>query len=219
MKTVQTSLAYQVAAFDERKPGIHPALFLLHGRGANEEDLLGLVPFLDTRLLCIAPRAPFDFSFGGFTWYDIRGVGTPEPDQFAESYDRLCTFLDDMQMNYPIDPARTFLLGFSMGTVMSYSMSLTKPDRIKGVAAHSGYIPENTALQFRWNTLAGTSFFVAHGVDDPVIPVTFGRRAKELLSKTNAPLTYREYPIQHQISDKSLADLSSWLTGLLNSNT
>jgi phospholipase/carboxylesterase len=212
MQLIDTTLTFQIAPFDESKKGPHPLLILLHGRGANEEDLLGLVPYLDPRFLCLAARAPFYFAYGGYTWYDLQEVGTPNSEQFSESYSRLAQFLEDIEKNYPVDPHRIFLLGFSMGTVMSYSLALTKPKHIKGIVAHSGYIPENTSLQYQWNDLATTSFFIAHGTNDPVIPIQFGRRAKELLSKTSAPLVYREYPIQHQISEKSLTDLSTWLT-------
>ena len=217
MRLIQTSLVHQIAPFDESRLGPHPTLILLHGRGASEDDLLGLVPYLDPRFLCVAARAPFRFGNGGYTWYDLREVGTPESEQFGESYNKLSQFLDDVQSNYPIDPERTFLLGFSMGTVMSYALALTRPDRIRGVVAHSGYVPENSTLQFKWTMLSGTEFFIAHGIHDPVIPVAFGRRANKLLSTTSARVDYREYPIQHQISDESLRDLAEWLASRIDS--
>lgn len=212
MRPIETSLYHQISPIDGSTKDLRPALILLHGRGSNEEDLFGLVPDLDPRFLFVAARAPFYFPYGGFTWYDLQEIGIPDATQFGESYERLTQFLDDIQQHYPIDPRQTFLLGFSMGTVMSYSLALTKPERIKGVIAHSGYVPENTSLQFQWEELRNTSFFVAHGTNDPVIPIQFGRRAKELLSRTEAPLDYREYPIQHQISEASLHDLTSWLS-------
>ena len=215
MRLIKTSLIHQIAPFDEREAGLHPTLILLHGRGANEDDLLGLVPYLNPELLCIAPRAPLDFTNGGYTWYDLREVGSPNLDQFNRSYDLLGQFLEDVQKHYPVDPRRIFLLGFSMGTVMAYSIALTKPEKIRGIVAHSGYVPEDTSLQLQWNNLSNTSFFVAHGIYDPVIPIQFGRKANELLTKSNAELVYREYPIQHQISDESLRDLSNWLNGRL----
>ncbi len=217
VKHFETSLEYQVAPFDERQEGLRPALVLLHGRGADEEDLLGLAPYLDPRFICIAARAPLSYAYGGYTWYDLREVGIPESDQFVDSYNRLTTFLDDIQKHAPVDPKRTFLLGFSMGSVMSYALALTKPEKIKGIVAHSGYVPERSPLQLHWDRLSGTSFFVAHGIHDPIIPVQFGRRAKELLSKSTAPFEYHEYPIQHQISEESLSNLTAWLTKQLDS--
>ena len=191
----------------------HPALILLHGRGTNEDDLLGLADSLDPRFFIISVRAPFKFdqTFGGYTWYDMHDIGTPYPQQFEESYNRVLQFVLDVKRQYPVDVTRVFLLGFSMGSIMSFALSLTKPELVRGIVAHSGYIHENTSLKFAWDRLQHVSFFVAHGVDDSVIPVHFARRAHELLSKTQADVTYTEYPIPHSISEQSLGDLSVWL--------
>ncbi len=214
---ITSSLQHKVVPPRQESPGPHPTLFLLHGRGTNEDDLLGLVPHLDPRLLIVSVRAPFGFPLGGYTWYEILQAGSPEPNQFAESYDRLVNFLGDAKRAFRIDPNRLFLMGFSMGTVMALALALTKPHEITGIVAHSGYTPEGTNLKFQWDDLQRTAFFVAHGRFDPVISVKLGRRTRELLSKTSAPLTYKEYPIAHQISEESLTDLRTWLTGQLDS--
>jgi phospholipase/carboxylesterase len=211
VEQAKTTLVNKVILPDSNSPGPHPTLILLHGRGADENDLLGLAQYLDARLLIIAVRAPFDFEYGGYTWYDLLEVNKPEPSQFKRSYDLLVNFLSEIKEQLPVDHRNLFLLGFSMGSMMSYSLALTRPHEIKGVIAHSGYIPEDIDLPFMWNALNGTSFFIAHGTLDPVIPIQFGRRAKELLSKSGADVTYREYPIGHQISDESLQDFSVWL--------
>ena len=191
----------------------HPALILLHGRGTNEDDLLGIVDYLDPRLFIVSVRAPFKFDsgFGGYTWYDVKDIGTPHLQQFDESYNRLVRFVDDVKRGYAVDPRQVFLLGFSMGSIMSLALSLTHPEMVRGVIAHSGYIPENTNLRFEWDRLQQLSLFVAHGIDDPVIPISFARRTRDLLLKTAADVTYKEYPIPHSISEESLADLSLWL--------
>ncbi len=217
MKPIQTSLIHTVVPPRRQKEGKHPALILLHGRGTDENDLLGLAPYLDERLLIISARAPHRFQYGGYAWYDALEIGSPDPRMFAESYEKLTQFLRDVQSGYPIDPSRIFLLGFSMGTVMSYALALTHPEAIAGVVAHSGYIPEKTNLKFHWNNLSGHSFFIAHGVYDSVIPIHWGERANELLSKTQAGVAYHKYPIAHQVSEESLNDLSSWLTNHLDS--
>jgi phospholipase/carboxylesterase len=209
--SITTSLHHVLIPPRSGGSGPHPTLLMLHGRGADENDLLGLADSLDPRLLIISAQAPFRFPYGGHTWYDILEVGTPEPRQFTESYNRLTQFLSDIKRSYPIDEKRLFLLGFSMGTVMSYALALTKPDDIAGVVAHSGYIPEGTHLTFAWDKIGNTGFFVAHGTMDPVIPVAFARRAREVLTEAKAELTYREYPIAHHVSERSLADLAAWL--------
>jgi phospholipase/carboxylesterase len=217
MKPIETSLVHRVLLPEQRDTPRHPALILLHGRGADEEDLLGLAEVLDDRFLLLSPRAPYPFGYGGgFTWYDVGEVGTPEPEMFRDSYDRLSTFVADALAHYPIDPARVFLFGFSMGTVMSFALSLTQPSLFRGVVANSGYIPERTHLQLRWKDLERTEFLIIHGTLDPVIPVAMGRRSDELFRASNAPYRYREYPMAHQISDESLKEITTWLSQRLD---
>jgi phospholipase/carboxylesterase len=211
MTLISSTLVHNVIL--PRKPAgeKYPAVLFLHGRGANEDDLLEISEYLDERLMCISARAPYPFPYGGgFTWYDLLEVGKPDLDMFNESYNALRAFIEDILKGYPIDPKKLFLFGFSMGTMMSYSIALTRPELICGVAANSGYIPEDTSLQFGWNKLKGKSFFVAHGTNDPVIPVTFARRSRELLSNTDAELEYHEYPMGHEIGGQSVVDLQAW---------
>ncbi|HCA78578.1 MAG TPA: carboxylesterase [Bacteroidetes bacterium] len=213
MNLISTTLIHKIrppSTTGSEKP---PVLVLLHGRGTNEDDLLGLVEYLDPRFFVISARAPFRFQdeSGGYTWYDLREVGSPVLQQFDASYRKLIQFLADMKAGYPVDGERMFLLGFSMGSVMSFAAALTAPGLVRGIVAHSGYVPENTNLSFAWNRLHGLSVFVAHGIHDPVIPIEHGRRAAELLKQTSADVTYKEYPIPHTISEQSLSDLSGWL--------
>jgi len=212
MKTIASSLTHRVIVPDTSATNSHPTLILLHGRGADEEDLLGLSSYLDDRLLILSVRAPFPFTYGGgYTWYEFDAVGTPEPNMFTESYEKLVLFLDDALEAYPVDRTKVFLLGFSMGAMMSYALSLTRPDVFRGVMANSGYIPEGTHLAYRWKDITHLEFFIAHGSLDPVVPAALGRRAKELLAAEGARLTYKEYAMGHQISEESLADLAAWL--------
>ena len=211
METIASSLLHKIVYPGIANTGPHPAVILLHGRGTDENDLLGLASYLDPRLFIASVRAPFAFPFGGHTWYEIIEVGTPEQSQFEESYQRLLQFIGDLKQGYPVDPQRVFLLGFSMGSVMSFALSLSHPELLRGVIAHSGYIPEHMTNRFRLEAVNTLSLFVGHGTQDPVIPVSYGRRAKEFLSATKADLTYKEYPIPHTMSEESLTDLSFWL--------
>ncbi len=218
MTTIDSTLIHHVVPPASPSSGPHPALLLLHGRGADEEDLLGLAEFLDDRLFLMSVRAPFPFGMGGgYTWYDAGTLGEPDPAMFRTSYDALSTFVDDALKGYPIDSRRFFLLGFSMGTVMSYALALTRPSLVRGVVANSGYLPEGTHLSFQWTDLANTDFFIAHGTEDTVIPVALARRARLLFDQAGARYTYREYPMAHQISEESLADSVAWLAERLNS--
>lgn len=218
MKPVETSLIHRLLVPESVRLDSYPALVLLHGRGADEEDLAGLAEHLDERLLILSARAPFPFLYGGgYTWYEAGEGGVPEPMMFRTSYDRLSLFLHDVIAKYPVDASRLFVLGFSMGAVMSYALALTRPETFRGVIPHSGYIPEGTHLAYRWSDIPSTEFFIAHGTLDPVIPVDASRRARQLLERAGARLVYREYAIGHQICEESLAEISAWLRERLGS--
>ncbi len=199
----------------------HPALLLLHGRGANERDLLPLVDDLDPRLLIISPRAPFSFPGGGYFWYDLdpQGVGYPEAKTFARSLDALESLIAEVTTTYPIDPARVYIGGFSMGAAMSATLALTLPDRIAGAVVLSGYLPLYAGLEFRTDDVAGHPIFQAHGTFDPVIPVIGGQMTRDYLATTPVDLTYREYQMGHEVGYQELLDLATWLTAVLDAGS
>lgn len=220
VRAIESTLFHIVEAPRTSTASLHPTLILLHGRGADEEDLFGLSSYLDKRFLILSVRAPYPFEHsGGFTWYDIDEVGTPEPVMFKSSYDKLSAFVSDALAHYPIDKKQVYLLGFSMGTVMSYALALTHPELFRGVVANSGYVAEGTHLAYQWSQLSATEFFVTHGTQDPVIPVQVARKAKGLLDAAHARFDYKEYPMGHQISEESLQDLSLWLTQHLDATS
>lgn len=201
---------------NERKS---PCLIMLHGRGADENDLLGLSQYLDKRLFIISVRAPYNWGFGfGYTWFEMDGELRPELTTLKESHNILSNFIEQAVKDYPIDESKLFLLGFSMGTVMGFLQLLSNPDKITGLVANSGFaIPENwldsqkAGIKYSLNKLNKNKIFMAHGEYDSVIPVDFSRQTKEFLSALNVDLTYKEYPMDHQICDESLEDIVSWL--------
>lgn len=188
-----------------------PGLLLLHGRGADEADLMGLESALDPRFTVVSVRAPHRLS-PGFAWYGIGSVGSPEDKTMRSSLAQLGDFIRDMVPAYNIDPSALYLMGFSQGAVMSAAIALTLPERVRGVVMHSGYVPVEAGLDFRLDAVAQKPFFVAHGLYDEVIPISYGRRTREYLTGIGVNLTYQEYPISHTISEESLDDFTEWLT-------
>ena len=216
MSELPTTLEHRVLIPEGARAAAYPAVIMLHGRGADEEDLIGLSKYYDPGLLVLSVRAPYPFAHGGgYTWYDVGAVGTPDPAMFRLSYDRLSQFVVDALHEYPVDRSRVYLLGFSMGTVMAFALSLTRPELFRGVIANSGYVPEGTHLSFRWRELGNVAYFIAHGREDPVIPIDFARRAKRLFGDSNAQVEYREYDMGHEIGEESLRDSAAFLEGSL----
>jgi phospholipase/carboxylesterase len=183
------------------------ALVLVHGRGASEYDLLGLLDELDPerRLHGYCPRGPLSLPPGGAHWYVVPRVGHPDPVSFAEGYAALTDFLDSL-------PHDTIALGgFSQGAVMSYAAGLGEHrPRPAALMAFSGFIPAVEG----WELDTESPFppiAVAHGTYDPVIPVDFAHRALERLRQAGAEVLYRESPIDHAIDPAFVAELVPWL--------
>jgi phospholipase/carboxylesterase len=206
-----SSLFYKVAPLNFNEVCPHPTLILLHGRGTDENDLLDLASSFDSRLLVVSIRAPFKFPYGGYTWFDLDEQSGVNADQLIEGCDALIKCLDDIQQKYLVDLSRIFLFGFSMGAMISLTVSLCNPKRFKGIVAHSGLLPQIDKLKYRWNDLNEISFFIAHGTYDPIVPVEMSRQTHQRLVDAKADVLYREYPIQHMICEESLIDAATWL--------
>ena len=218
VKTISTTLFHRILLPERPAAAPHPAIILLHGRGSDEEDLLGLAPELDERFLILSARAPVQFPYGGYTWFDMESDGSRDEKGFHSSLAALSRFVDDACAGYPIDASLLFLYGFSMGTIMSYALAGTRPGTFRGVVANSGFVPEDPSIPYRWGEAQRTEFFITHGTEDPVIPVVRARRARELLSGSGAKFIYREYPAPHSIDGAALRDAAAWLTGILNNS-
>ena len=174
---------------------------LLHGRGADENDLFPLLDLLDPerRLIGATPRGPLSLPPGGRHWYVLAGIPTPDPDTFRASYDALSAWLDGFLDEHALEHRRLVLGGFSQGAVMSYALSLgAGRSRPAAIAAFSGFLPQVPAFELHLSPpLPIVS--IGHGTHDPVIPVEFGRQAAGAFEEAGGDVVYQESPMQHQI--------------------
>ena len=200
--------------------GTPPLLLLLHGIGSNEHDLYGLAPFLDKRFLIISVRAPNKLGPGSYAWFEVDF--TPQgpvikPEQAESSHKTLIIFLKEAITAYGADPKQVYLMGFSQGAIMSASVALIQPELVAGAVLMSGRIPlEIRQLIASNEELSGFPFLVVHGTADMVLPITYGRDSRELLSSLPVDLTYHEYPMGHEVNQESLSDVTTWLTEQLD---
>jgi phospholipase/carboxylesterase len=195
-------------------------LVLHHGRGADENDLLPLADVLDPdrRLHVVTPRAPQPFpGTFGYRWYEPRRVGYPDPDTFHSSYRPLAEFHDELWERTGLTPEQTVLGGFSMGTGMSYALGLGgERPAPAGILALSGFIPSVDGWQPSLEDRQGTRVLIGHGRQDPVIPVTFGRAARELLEAGGLDVDYRESEAGHNIDPRDIPRIVNWLGQVLH---
>jgi phospholipase/carboxylesterase len=189
----------------------YPTILALHGRGSNEEDLIGLAPHLPQGLLWISPRAPLLLGPGSYEWYRVRVIGKPELEQVFSAIESIDHFMEESLVTYPIDPQKLFLLGFSQGSLLSMCYTLAHPVPIAGVIAQSGYVPNGVELKIDEAGIKGKPFLLTHGDQDTLIPVDWGRVCRDRLQELGADVEYHEFQMGHNVSMESLAVIYRWL--------
>ena len=197
--------------------GPFPTILTLHGRGANAFDLLGLAPYLcGGKFLLICPQAPLETPIGpdavGYAWYSLGMGGPPDTAGMLSSQKALQNFLDECLKQYPIDPKRLVVLGFSQGGVMAYSLALAHPERFAALAVLSSWLPAELVVQLNVShAVQLLPTLVQHGTQDPTIEVERARSTVEKLRQLKLPLTFKEYEMGHEIRPRGLHELSAWL--------
>lgn len=190
------------------------ALVLLHGRGADEHDLIPLLDALDPerRLVGVTPRGPLQLPPGGNHWYIVREIGYPDPATFLPTMAAAGAWLDGLADEIGVPLERTVLGGFSQGCVMSWALGLgagrTRPAGIIGL---SGFMPTVEGFELDLTGLEGYPVAIGHGSYDPVIGVEWGRRARDTMEAAGADVTWHESRMAHTIDPGVVAMLQAWV--------
>jgi len=198
-----------------------PALFLLHGIGSHEQDLFSLAPYIPPSFYVFSLRAPFPYTWGGFSWFDLTITPqrvSADPTMAAHSRQEIQTLRHDFLQRYPLDPQRCYLLGFSQGAILSLSLLFHHPESWGGIVAMSGAVmPELCPPPRDPQTLSSKPILLIHGQEDTVVPLSYGELSRDYLRNCvgDAQLTYRTYPMGHEISPASLQEvihtLNRWI--------
>ena len=209
------SLEYKI-----REPKIkldkNPLLLLLHGYGSNEEDLFSFATELPDEYYIVSARAPYNIQYGAYAWYAINFDADEnkfsDHEQAKISRDLIAQFIDELIQTYPIDPTYVTLVGFSQGSILSYAIALSHPDKVQRVVALSGYVSEPILEEnYLRNDLSKLKIFHSHGTVDQVIPVEWARKTKPFLEKLGINTTYKEYPVGHGVAPQNFYDFKNWL--------
>ncbi len=212
--TTMPALTYLV-----REPKIKiqnpPVLILLHGVGSNERDLFSFADVLPEKFLIISARGPYALGANRYAWYEVDfSTGKPvfNKDQEAKSRKTILTFIDQLKQLYNIDETQIYIGGFSQGAIMSYSVGLTHPEKVKGIIALSGRLLEEIKpIISKSEDLKQLEIFIAHGSQDRVLNVQYAHDAVGYLKNLGLATFFREYNEGHSISREELGDLVNWL--------
>ena len=184
-----------------------PLVVLLHGRGSNETEILGLAPHLPTGPEYAAVRAPIAEG-SGYAWFANRGIGRPLPDSLRSTMDWFRAWLDQ------VAPAGrpVLLVGFSGGAAFAGGLVLDEPSRYGGAAVLYGTLPFDAGLPTDPGQLANLPVFVTQGDGDHVIPRELLDRTWDyLLSESGAPTVAQRQPGGHQLTASTVHHLSEWI--------
>ena len=193
-----------------------PLLIMLHGYGSDENDLFSFASELPSALFIISVKAPYTMQPFGNAWYTINFEAEKgkwnDNVQAATSRDLISKFIDEICNSYPVDANNVTLLGFSQGTILSYAVALTYPEKVKNIIALSGYInkdilPENLHSK----DYSNLDFYCSHGSDDQVIPVDWARQTPAFLQALNIKHQYSEFPVGHGVAPQNFHELREWL--------
>jgi phospholipase/carboxylesterase len=212
----------------------------LHGIGADGYDLAPLTRHLRLGTDTSAPLEPNDSGpgdrcvrfvlphapkreitlHGGIparAWFDILDGGWPRKekqvdlDGIAASRAQVETLIQ-REVAAGVPAERIALLGFSQGGVIALDTALRRTEPLAAVLALSTYLPTLPELgEKSTGTGRGTPIFMAHGTEDPVVPIEAGRMARDGLTGLGCAVDWREYRMVHSICVDEIEDMRQWL--------
>jgi phospholipase/carboxylesterase len=185
-----------------------PLVVLLHGRGSNEQDIIGLADLLPAGPAYAAVRAPIGEG-NGYAWFANRGIARPVPESLAEGIDWFRNWLDG------VAPAGrpVVVVGFSGGATFAGGVVLADPSRFAGLATLYATLPFDAGVPTSPGHLAGVPVLVVQGDRDTVIPIELQARTWQYLhTDSGAQLTARRSPGGHGLTRDDVEALADWLT-------
>ncbi|MDB2385088.1 phospholipase [Polaribacter sp.] len=192
-----------------------PLLILLHGYGSNEKDLFSFAEELPDEFLIISAQAPYMLGYDSHAWYsinfdDVNGKFS-DLDQARESVDKIAVFIDEIKLKYSTKADKTFVLGFSQGAILSYSLSFLYPNKVDYVIALSGYINKELLPKTIASAKITTKYYCSHGTVDQVLPIEWARNSKPFLDNLGLDNQYSEYPVGHGVAPQNFVSFKNWI--------
>lgn len=208
-------LEYEFIQPRTRTTELIPSVFILHGRGANEQDLLPVARQFPDTLALVSLRAP-DRLMGGYTWYDLNLSGgdlhasQPDPEEFQRSLNLVTEFVAEATPLFSFDPDRVGLFGFSQGAIMSFALVLDHPTDYAWATGSHGYLPDSHASRDPPG-IENFPLFIGAGRADDIIPARRAEAAAKRFRELGCDVSYTVYDTGHGIGQAELTDLISWV--------
>ncbi|HEX2980035.1 MAG TPA: alpha/beta fold hydrolase [Anaerolineaceae bacterium] len=183
---------------------------LIHGLTGDEDVMWVFTNRLSQSDWFVAPRAPYAYSKGGYTWVDNpQGIDTPL-DVYLPMADRLLEMVDSLPLVPEPDRRRLRLLGFSQGAAMALAFTLAHPERVERVAALAGFLPPHAEPWLTNPNIPGIPVFMAHGTRDEQIPFVRARQSAEQMRRAGMQVTLCEDEVGHKLSLNCLKGMNQF---------
>jgi phospholipase/carboxylesterase len=211
----------------ETAPNPDAAVIWLHGLGADGHDFEPVVPEIVRRrerawrfVFPHAPARPVTINNGMSmrAWYDILGFDRRAAEDAGgfRTTDEEVRKLIDKEGERGIAPGRVVLAGFSQGGAVSLYTGLRYPERLAGIMALSCYLPMRGALGAeRAPANSGVPVFMAHGLDDAVLPFAMGLESRDLLRSLGFDVEWHQYRMPHSVCQPEISDIRQFLFRVL----
>ena len=192
-----------------------PLVIVMHGRGADANDLAGLAPEIDGEYRFLFPNAPKPWEAApgmsfGFTWFE---GWPPAGGSFTDSRRLMLEFIDAAVKRFPTTPGKLVIAGFSQGALVALDAGFRTTQKVAGIVAMSGAIHEAELPDLR--SRQDTKVLIVHGEYDEVIPVKAARRTRMVLEEHGIHPDYHEFPMGHQVSMESLEVIREFISECL----
>ena len=208
----------------ETAPAPKAAIIWLHGLGADGHDFEPIVPELglpeSTAVRFIFPHAPVrPVAINGGArmraWYDVTLDGQQDAGGIRASQAHVEALIA-RERRRGITAGAIVLAGFSQGGAMALQTGLRYPERLAGILALSAYLPlPDTLVQEASATNRDLPIFMAHGTQDPVIPLSWAKRSRDFLVGLGYAVEWHEYLMPHSVCAEEIADIGRWLPRIL----
>ena len=192
---------------DKAKPG--HLVVLLHGYGADGNDLIGLAPVLGPLMpdvVFLAPNAPYPCE-GNPTGYQWLGISRLDPKLtlagVRSAAPLVDAFLDEKFAEYGLDESKTCLVGFSQGTMMALHVGLRRARPLAGIVGFSGMLAGPEILKDEIKSRP--PILLIHGDQDELIPAQALFQASSGLAALGIPVEWHlSAGIGHGIDQEGL---------------
>lgn len=203
------------------------AVIWLHGLGADGNDFAPIVPELGLKdtpaVRFIFPHAPvmpvtINNGMSMRAWYDIvdTNLGRREDAQGIKASQKRVEALIQNENSRGIETKNIVLAGFSQGCAMTLQTGLRYPEKLAGLLCLSGYLPLHDSLAQERNPANNdTPIFMAHGTQDPVVPLDRAEASRQILTELGYNINWQTYPMPHSVCAPEVADIAKFLKQVL----